>query len=1072
MPCYDYTNPVSSLFTNTEVTLPVSGTVYSFNSLYWICNFSLTTQLKVFKKNSGTNATVELILNTDFTINEINNEITTLTSLTGYNQIIIQRATLSDQMITRFTEGAKLTAKDLNDCFHQLLFVTQEKDYTNSTININYSLATSVSAWTNGTNYAVGDIVSYNNKIYKCISATNSIVPTNTANWVLINPTLNGFYLTGTNSSIEFDLSNLTVGKALIWNGTKFVGSLFSGALNSLSDIDVNPVQNKDILVYDTSNSNKWTAKSPTVDITENNLKFFDRTFYPSNSSSWFNPIGSALTVSAGSVATALAGFKDNNNRWVVTDAPTVYHIVKKILPNETDPITFFNDVKTDLDAAVQNLTNPVKLKFYWNLNHNRKNIQDAATIGNIRSDGVTYNDDLGNFKSAFWHKPEELYNVNGYDMNAGGSPLLRHGVISGGNTYLTSPYFTQETISGTTTYKSKLEGYGIKAFYLSVPECKVTTIHLPILHNNAGNYVFAFVGTGGGVALTEGNLSKALAAPGNEWNTDDNSFTVGDGYKDYYLMGLRDMAFAAARPRPTSITTDFVTIYNTNRGWDSNHVSRWQKSKIIGVWYSSRVGASLTQWRNVNYKRFETSDSALSVLWKIPDQIIYFNKCALANSIEGSNPYDLSMDSAGEVTPDTTARALLRFTGYHRLQISSAGNSSTSQDIEGLYYKANSFWQSFQDRWDEHTQNNQNYKYNEADIDWYLYNVSNVNTTPKVYRSTVDIAPFTAWYTSNVNNQVAAMAFPWIFRPNDIKSGNSANSAVVSNIAAIGTGLYNIDANKLFSEADQFIEDPCDEFVYRIVSKTSVLNYLKENGVKHLKSSIILEHGFTDLPQSNGNSEVLSTLQSQYQYNNIEPTTKRAWSRLFESKIKVYVKDEKVEQSGGIDRYVITLVIKVPRLKSIGYAKIFRKWTASISAPPSHITTSDSNAELGPWTYSLGNGTTATASISDFIGGGAGSASPGTNEVDLFKDTINNSSAATRTLTLASYGGTTTNGPQTLTYHPASIGRNEAAVKFTSIGLPSNLWIRLSVLNTDGTTALLDGTNSSFGFTSSTFAN
>ena len=107
----------------------------------------------------------------------------------------------------------------------------------------------------------------------------------------------------------------------------------------------------------------------------------------------------------------------------------------------------------------------------------------------------------------------------------------------------------------------------------------------------------------------------------------------------------------------------------------------------------------------------------------------------------------------------------------------------------------------------------------------------------------------------------------------------------------------------------------------------------------------------------------------------------------MFESKIKVYVKDEKVEQSGGIDRYVITLVIKVPRLKSIGYAKIFRKWTASTSAPPSHITTSDSNAELGPWTYSLGNGTTATASISDFIGGN--NAAPGLGEVDLFKDTI-----------------------------------------------------------------------------------
>ena len=35
--------------------------------------------------------------------------------------------------------------------------------------------------------------------------------------------------------------------------------------------------------------------------------------------------------------------------------------------------------------------------------------------------------------------------------------------------------------------------------------------------------------------------------------------------------------------------------------------------------------------------------------------------------------------------------------------------------------------------------------------------------------------------------------------------------------------------------------------------------------------------------------------------------------------------------------------------------------------------------------------------------------------------------------------------------------GRNECAVKFTRMGIPSNLWIRLSVLNTDGTAALIN---------------
>ena len=37
--------------------------------------------------------------------------------------------------------------------------------------------------------------------------------------------------------------------------------------------------------------------------------------------------------------------------------------------------------------------------------------------------------------------------------------------------------------------------------------------------------------------------------------------------------------------------------------------------------------------------------------------------------------------------------------------------------------------------------------------------------------------------------------------------------------------------------------------------------------------------------------------------------------------------------------------------------------------------------------------------------------------------------------------------------------GRNECAVKFTRMGIPSNLWIRLSVLNTNGSLDLLDST-------------
>jgi|694.fasta_scaffold30964_3 hypothetical protein len=1074
MPCYSYTSANPVLYTNVINTQTIAGTVYSYSTLALICEFPVDDQLQVFKKNSTTNTEVQLVYTTDFTINTTNETITVSSSLVNYDQIVIKRITLSDKMIYRFNDGAKLTAKQLNDCFHQLLFVTQEKGYLTSTVNVNYPVSVAISAWNSGTTYGVGEIISYNNKIYKSIIASNTNnLPTNTASWSVINPQLNSFVITGNQNTVEFDLLNLSLNYTLVWNGSKFVAGPVVSTISSLTDVDIAPVNNNDVLIYDTSNGSKWTAKSPSFSIIETNLKFADYTFYNQvRSTSYFNPSNQNITLT-GPAVSAMSGFKDTNNRWVLTDAPTVYHILKNTIPNGTDPISFFSTVRTELDLANQNLTNPIKLKFYWNLNHNRQNINDSTVnLGNIRKDGITdYKDNLGNFKTAFWHKPEELYTTAGYDISTP-SPLLKHGVTVTGSpniTYYSSPYFTYNSTDVASTFKSKLEGYGIKAFYLSVPECKVTHINLPVIFNSGGTYVFTQLTN---LAASQSALSVALSTPGNEWNTEDSSITVENGVKDYYLMGLRDMAFAAARPKSSQTYNYIGDNSNTTapRGKVSNHIARWQKGKDIGVWYSTRLGATLSQWRNIPYKRLETTDTSLPVLWKIPDQIIYFNKLALADSLSLSEEdvYDLTMDSPGSVT-QTGARAKLRFTGYHRLQINANANSSTSQNIEGLYYKANSFWQEFQQRWTEDTASNEYFKFNEADIDWYFYNVSEPSTTPKVYRSAIDNPPFTAWNQNNTANNASLIAFPWVFRPNDIKTGIGQSTAV-SNIAAIGTGFYNIDANKLFSEADQFIEDPCDEFVYRIVSKPSVVNYLKQTGVKHLKSSIILEHGFSDLPQSNGNSEVTTTLQTQYQNVAIEPTTKRAWSRLFESKIKIYIKDEKIEQIDSVNYYVITLVIRIPRLKSIGYSKIYRKYTSSIDNPPEYATSSsDTNAELGPWTYNLSPVVTSTLSIADWLP----SVSPGygVNEVDLFKQTLSGTSITSQSLGFLAGSGSTF-GTATAQFYPSAMGRNEAAVKFTSIGLPSNLWIRLSVLNTDGTTALIDGTSTYSGFTSTTFSN
>jgi len=1078
MPCYSYTNANPVLFTNVISTQTVSGATYSYSTLALICEFPVDDQLQVFKKNSTTNAEVQLVYTTDFTINTTNETITISASLTGYDQVVIKRVTLSDKMIYRFTDGAKLTAKQLNDCFHQLLFVTQEKGYLTSTVNVNYPVSVAVSAWNSGTTYGVGDIVSFNNKIYKSIVASNTNnTPTNTAFWSVINPQLNSFVITGNQNTVEFDLLNLSLNYTLVWNGSKFVAGPVVSTISSLTDVDISPVSNNDVLIYDTSNGSKWTAKSPSFSIIETNLKFADYTFYtPSRSTSYFNPSNQNIILS-GTALTAMSGFKDNSNRWVLTDAPTVYHIIKKTLPSEVDPVTFFSTVRSELDLANQNLTNPVKLKLYWNLNHDRQNLDDASiNLSYIASNGSTYKDNLGNFKTAFWHKPEELYNTAGYDINAPSS-LLKHGVVNTGITYSSGPYFTYNSNNPVTTFKSKVESYGVKAFYLSVPECRVTSIYLPVVFNNGGTYVFTALSNLDNVSATGLQLGRALQTPGNEFNENtaiDGALpiTAGRGIKDYYLMGLRDMAVAGARFRydGTSINlfgNGSTDLAKNNRGRVSNDIARWNKGKVIGAWYASRATNTSNPegWRNISYKRFETTETALPVLWKIPDQIIYFNRVALANSLDHLNgtEYLITDDGMGEGTNRST-RDKIRFSGFHRLQSVANGNSSTTSTHDGLYHKANGFWDAWQQRWSDQTSNTFNYKFNEADIEWALgkINAPDNGSVPKIYRNFYDNPQVvTAQSNGSAANIPAAHFYKWPWRANDVKAGTNT-SQTEDDFGGIGVhSIIESDWCKLFSEADQFIEDPADEYVYRIVAQSSVLNYLKQTGIKNLKSSIILEHGFSDLSQSDGNSITLTTLESQYDNPRFEPTTKRAWSRLFESKLKVYVKDEKVERANGIDYYVISLVIRVPRLKSIGYSPFYRRFLNNTAAPKHWPAAVDTDPELGPWLDF--NSPYTPASVGATIGSYFDLTGTGVNGVQLYRPTNFTTALLLASSQYVAGAWGTVNSP---IYNLPTSGRIESAVKFTSLGLPSNLWIRLSVLNTDGTTALLNGTNTNFGFT------
>lgn len=1020
MACYSYTNPLPPvLFTNIEVTHNVSETTYSYANLYFICEFSESSQLRVYGKTAG-NVETLLTQGTDYTVNEAADTITTLTSLAAYTQIVMRRATLSDRMITSFTEGAKLTARDLNDCFHQLLFLNQEKQFVPANVTVNYPISTVVAAFQAGTNYVIGNLVSFSNSIYKCIQTTNSVSPPTATHWLLINPQFASFVITGNAGPVEFDLSTLTVGRSLVWNGSKFVASVFAGSLTDLSDTNAGAALNGDLLIYNSSTS-KWTATTPSFNIAANPVIFnSNRVFYPSTNFSYFNPAGQVLNIST---VNQLIGFKDAQNRWVLTDAPTVYHIVKKILPSETDPVAYFNNVTNSLTGLAASISNPVKIKLEWNLNRDRANIDDAdaATGAN-----------LGDFRSMFWSKPKELYSAVGYDLSAAG-PLLWHGVLETNSPTTirrTSPYFNQTTTNNV-SFTSKLKGYGIKAFYLSVPECYTTSLKLPVFSLNAGETNTFYTPSGVTNNLNISNIKNALNSIVSESSSTFNNGN--ENFKDFYLIGLRDLAFAGGRNPNNPVVTNMK---------DRDNVARLMKNYLISADYDfSHDGTT-----EVNYKRLESGDAAALCLWKIPAQIIYYNKAALAMASSDTNTNGITTSSS-ILTPAGAGSVLpgVRFQGWHRLQRLTNNNSSTTSITEGFYYKASKLWQDWQTFWssDGAGTSNSNYRFNEADIDWFTSSAGvtagNLNPDLKLYRISYDSPSYTV-VNPNVSAPWGSWFVPWLYRPNDIRF--STNGTASTN-GFVGSHLFNIDANVLFSTASNYIPDPEDEYVFRLVAKSGLTGFFKQVGYDNIKSSIILEYGLTTNPNSqkttnvSANSDIYKTHFSQLINNSA-----RTFSRMDFNKVKVYIKNESIESISGTERYVISIAIRVPRLKSIGYSRIYRQYKVGNSAYPiTDNNTADTETDGGPWLYN-GYDIDATATNS-----GSWYRNP-SNEVrstlfefnDMSADAINFDDVNAQ-----------------VSYKDNISGRNECAVKFTNLGIPSNLWIRLSVLNTEGTLDLID---------------
>jgi hypothetical protein len=1001
MACYSYSSNANINYNNNiEIVYAVSGTSYSFSSIAWICEFPVNEQILVYTKPSLTGTETLKIYNTDYTINTSTSTINFTSAPSGY--VVIRRTTPSQRMLFKFNDGAKLTAQQLNASLHQLLFMVQEKEFAGSTLNYFYPLtSSSFPAWNIPISYTIGQTVSYNNNLYICIANHTSTSPPPNANWSLLtNLNYSGFLIQGGPNPVVFNLSSLSVGSALVWNGTQFVTNTFSGTLDSLSDVTATNPSNNDIISY-SSASSQWILKSPSIaDLSAANLIFADRTFYNNATTTSYTNGAASVDVSSKSFLTK---FKNNNNKWVLTDPPTVYHIVKELIPSPNqsgsqDPETFLSYVNTALVGLSANITNPVKAKLYWQLGLNRTNIQDSG--------GLDY---LSDTPSMFWDDPDELYNTAGYNLGAP-TPIKYHGVNNGTLKYRTSPYFFQTLNQSNVqqSYASKVQTYGIKSFYLSIPECHTSCLAgLPAAHSTT-----EYFAPGVSPASPDINgLITSLTAIGDE---DASS------YRDFYLMGLRDLAFAGSRP---------TSNLNTSTVKGKDNVSRLKKSYFIKATYNGLT--------NKLFKRLEdTSGSSLSCLWKIPKQIIYYNQAALALGVPGTGgPYD---------TDANLSNISVRFTGYSKLLGTPTNTTSTIlADGQGKYFKADAYWSDWCQKWDTDPNPGSDlsyHRFNEADIDWLCRGLTTSSTALTLFRldsNDTDLPVYANLSTTGISSGGNKGLFPYWRRPNEIRSGTEPN---YTSYNLVGTHQLNIDANQLFSQSTNFIPDPVDEYVYRIVLKKNLTSYFRDttNYPNSLKSSIILEYGFTDSTNAS-NTTALTNLNDIFQQGTLRPGPNRVMSFLNKNNLKVYVKNETIETIGSDTRYVITLGIIIPRLKSIGYARIYR--TGVYKQYSSN--TADTEIDGGPWTFSDLLTLNKTGTL-----------------VGLFYDSPNYDTTIYR----YSPDEFITNTVGSAYTHSFISGRNECAVKFTRIGLPSTLWIKVSVLNTDGSVSLLDAS----GFNSS----
>jgi len=140
--CYDYNtnDPIyynaSALGASVIVDYddPAAGGSYSYGNVATLCEVPDSLQLCVYLVTSGGEET-KLTYLSDFTINETTAVVVLDSSLSvgGFTKVRLARCTDDSKMVLTFTEGAKLSAEDVNTSLHQLLFLIQEKEFGSNT---------------------------------------------------------------------------------------------------------------------------------------------------------------------------------------------------------------------------------------------------------------------------------------------------------------------------------------------------------------------------------------------------------------------------------------------------------------------------------------------------------------------------------------------------------------------------------------------------------------------------------------------------------------------------------------------------------------------------------------------------------------------------------------------------------------------------------------------------------------------------------------------------------------------------------------------------------------------------